>query len=69
MASPADFNLSQGEGGRTALITGDWTAVLMGEANERLESAIGGASDVTLEFEQQLTEELGGLAARAITRV
>jgi phospholipid/cholesterol/gamma-HCH transport system permease protein len=52
MASPADFNLSQGEGGRTALITGDWTAVLMGEANERLESAIGGESGITLDLSQ-----------------
>jgi phospholipid/cholesterol/gamma-HCH transport system permease protein len=52
MASPADFNLSQTEGGRTALCTGDWTAILLGEANERLEAALRGLSDVTLDLTQ-----------------
>jgi phospholipid/cholesterol/gamma-HCH transport system permease protein len=52
MASPADFNLSQTEGGRTALCTGDWTAILMGEANERLEAALRGLSDVTVDLSQ-----------------
>jgi phospholipid/cholesterol/gamma-HCH transport system permease protein len=50
MASPADFTLSQGDGGRTAVCTGDWTAVLMGEANERLEAALKGLSNVTLDL-------------------
>jgi phospholipid/cholesterol/gamma-HCH transport system permease protein len=50
MASPADFNLSQDGGGRTAVCTGDWTAILMGEANERLEKALSGLSDVTLDL-------------------
>jgi phospholipid/cholesterol/gamma-HCH transport system permease protein len=52
MASPADFNLSQNEGGRTAFCTGDWTAIQMGEANERLEAALRGLSDVTLDLSQ-----------------
>src|ERR1700761_2568051 len=52
MASPADFNLSQTEGGRTALCTGDWTAILMGEANERLEAALHGLSNVTVDLSQ-----------------
>ncbi|HZZ87699.1 MAG TPA: ABC transporter permease [Caulobacteraceae bacterium] len=50
MASPADFTLSQSDGGRTAVCTGDWTAVLMGEANERLEAALKGLADVTLDL-------------------
>jgi phospholipid/cholesterol/gamma-HCH transport system permease protein len=52
MASPADFTLSQDQGGRTALVTGDWTAVLMGEANERLEAALRGLSNVTIDMRQ-----------------
>ncbi|HVN00487.1 MAG TPA: ABC transporter permease [Caulobacteraceae bacterium] len=50
MARPADFSLSQAEGGRVALCTGDWTAVDMGEANERLEAALMGLTDVTLDL-------------------
>src|SRR5580698_6485687 len=50
MTSPADFNLSQVEGGRTVVCTGDWTAVLMGEANERLEAALSGLSNVTIDL-------------------
>jgi phospholipid/cholesterol/gamma-HCH transport system permease protein len=50
MTSPADFIVRQAEGGRTAVCTGDWTAVLMGEANERLEVALRGLSDVTLDL-------------------
>src|SRR5258708_28457726 len=52
MALPADFSVNQTEGGRTALITGDWTAILMGEANERLGAALRGLSDVTLDLSQ-----------------
>ena len=31
--------------------------------------ALSGAPDMSLEFEQQLTEELGGIVARNITNV
>jgi phospholipid/cholesterol/gamma-HCH transport system permease protein len=50
MARPADFTLSRGEAGPTVVCTGDWTAVEMGEANERLESAVAGVRDVTLDL-------------------
>src|ERR1700679_2398801 len=52
MASPADFNVSQVGGGRTAVCTGDWTAILMGAANERLEVALRGVSDITVDLTQ-----------------
>jgi phospholipid/cholesterol/gamma-HCH transport system permease protein len=52
MAGAADFKLSQDDGGRTARCTGDWTAILMGDANERLEEALRGLSDVTIDLTQ-----------------
>jgi phospholipid/cholesterol/gamma-HCH transport system permease protein len=36
MDQPADFRLEDGEHGKVAVLTGDWTAVEMGAANERL---------------------------------
>jgi phospholipid/cholesterol/gamma-HCH transport system permease protein len=50
MARPADFSFSQSDDGRTALCTGDWTAIEMGAANERLGDALAGVSDVTLDL-------------------
>ncbi|HEY3796831.1 MAG TPA: ABC transporter permease [Caulobacteraceae bacterium] len=50
MDEPADFRLSQTASGRTAVCTGDWTAVRMGEANERLERALSGLSHVTVDL-------------------
>ena len=52
MERPADFTLTQGEHGRTAVCVGDWTAIQMGEANERLGSALAGLSEVTLDLTQ-----------------
>jgi phospholipid/cholesterol/gamma-HCH transport system permease protein len=52
MARPADFSFGQSGEGRVALCTGDWTAIEMGEANERLTSALAGASDVTVDLRQ-----------------
>jgi phospholipid/cholesterol/gamma-HCH transport system permease protein len=52
MARPADFSLSQTDGGQTALCTGDWTAIEMGEANERLARALAGAAKVTVDLRQ-----------------
>lgn len=40
MSQPADFTLEMREQGETAGLTGDWTAVDMGWANERLEEAL-----------------------------
>ena len=36
MDQPADFRLEESERGKVAVLTGDWTAVEMGAANERL---------------------------------
>jgi phospholipid/cholesterol/gamma-HCH transport system permease protein len=40
MDQPADFHLDDSEHGRTAVLTGDWTAVDMGLAHQRLAAAI-----------------------------
>src|SRR5580704_2066085 len=50
MERPADFSLSQTEQGRTALCVGDWTAVCMDGAQDRLATAIKGLPDVTLDL-------------------
>jgi len=46
MDQPADFHLDDSEHGKTAILTGDWTAVDMGWANERLGEAVR-AGDAT----------------------
>jgi phospholipid/cholesterol/gamma-HCH transport system permease protein len=50
MDQPADFHIDDSERGKTAILTGDWTAVDMGLANERLVEAIeaGEASAIDL---------------------
>jgi phospholipid/cholesterol/gamma-HCH transport system permease protein len=40
MDSPADFTLTQTDAGPTAVMTGDWTAVEMGSAADRLREAL-----------------------------
>ena len=50
MDRPADFRLEDGEHGRIAVLTGDWTAVEMGWANERLGEALKGAEDVDVDL-------------------
>ncbi|MBA3812557.1 MAG: ABC transporter permease [Caulobacteraceae bacterium] len=50
MDQPADFKLEETDKGRTAVLTGDWTAVDMGWANERLGEALKGAKGVTLDL-------------------
>jgi phospholipid/cholesterol/gamma-HCH transport system permease protein len=50
METPADFSLSQTDQGRVVVCTGDWTAVRMGEANERLTIALAGLVDVVLDL-------------------
>ena len=50
MTVAADFRLEQTEEGTLARLTGDWTAVDMGEANERLGEALLGAESVTLDL-------------------
>ena len=50
MNVPADFKLEERDGVRTAVLTGDWTAVRMGWANERLGEALAGTSGVVLDL-------------------
>jgi len=52
MDSAADFSLSRNEHGLDVLCTGDWTAVRMGEANERLTDTLDGLQGVTLDLRQ-----------------
>ena len=42
MDQPADFRLEQKENGAVAVLSGDWTAVDMGGANDRLGDALKG---------------------------
>jgi len=50
MDQPADFSLEETDGGRKAVLTGDWTAVHMGAANERLGEALRGADGVDIDL-------------------
>jgi phospholipid/cholesterol/gamma-HCH transport system permease protein len=49
MNQPADFNIERRPEGQTAVLTGDWTAVRMGWANERLEEALGGTRGIAVD--------------------
>ena len=42
-------------------------AIFAGTILHELSHALSGAPDVSIEFEQQLTEELGGVVSRSIT--
>jgi phospholipid/cholesterol/gamma-HCH transport system permease protein len=50
MDQPADFSLSQTAQGRTALLSGDWTATKMEPACDKLADALAGARDVTVDL-------------------
>ena len=50
MEQPADFQLRDTPNGIVALLTGDWTAVGMGLASERLVKALEGAQTVTIDL-------------------
>lgn len=50
MDRPADFRLEETDHGPVAVLIGDWTAVDMGTANERLGSALKGRSGVDLDL-------------------
>lgn len=41
MDTPADFTVQEDDSGRIVVLTGDWTATAMGEAGERLRTALG----------------------------
>ncbi|MGI9168578.1 MAG: MlaE family ABC transporter permease [Caulobacteraceae bacterium] len=52
MDQPADFHLEDAEHGKTAVLTGDWTAVDMGWANERLGEAIKAGEATAIDLTQ-----------------
>jgi len=50
MDQPADFHLDETEHGATAVLTGDWTAVDMGVAHERLRDALKTGKAATIDL-------------------
>ncbi len=50
MPDAADYQIKDSENGVTALLTGDWTAILMGAAPERLAKELKGRGGVTLDL-------------------
>ena len=52
MNQPADFKLEQRDGVQVAVLSGDWTAVRMGWANERLEDALRGKRGIEVDATQ-----------------
>jgi phospholipid/cholesterol/gamma-HCH transport system permease protein len=52
MDSPAEFTVSRTEGGSVAALTGDWTAVEMGDAGVRLQSALSNTQQARLDLSQ-----------------
>ena len=49
MNQPADFQLETRDQGHIALLTGDWTAVRMGSANELLGAALKGTRGISID--------------------
>ena len=49
MNQPADFQLETRDQGQTAVLTGDWTAVRMGMANEHLGAALKGTRGISID--------------------
>jgi phospholipid/cholesterol/gamma-HCH transport system permease protein len=50
MASPATFSVEQSDQGRVARLTGDWTAVGLGLAGQRLRAALRGAEPFRIDL-------------------
>lgn len=50
MEQAADFRLEDTDDGKSAVLTGDWTAVRMGEAPDRLAQSLKGAPDAKLDL-------------------
>jgi len=50
MDSQAEFNVEETERGRTAVLSGDWTAVSLGDAGPRLTKALHAADEVALDL-------------------
>ena len=49
MNQPADFRLETSDLGQTAVLTGDWTAVRMGSANELLGAALKDSRGIAID--------------------
>ena len=52
MPQAAEFRVENTEGGATAILTGDWTAVEMGRAAKRLETALRKTKGATIDLTQ-----------------
>jgi phospholipid/cholesterol/gamma-HCH transport system permease protein len=52
MTSAADFQLRSTDDGRSAVLTGDWTAVGMGKAADRLAESLRGESEVVVDLRE-----------------
>ncbi|MDO8295840.1 MAG: MlaE family lipid ABC transporter permease subunit [Caulobacter sp.] len=50
MSKPASFKLHQGEHGATVVLTGDWTAETMDDADDRLAGILDGAKALTADL-------------------
>ena len=50
MVSPATFNVERSDQGWIAHLTGDWTAVNLGDAGARLRQALSGAKATRLDL-------------------
>ena len=50
MSKPADFKLQQGETGATVVLTGDWTAEGMGDADNRLAGILDGSKAISIDL-------------------
>ena len=48
MDSPADFQVQQTDRGKIAVLTGDWTAINLGDAGPRLSKALHASEKVCI---------------------
>ena len=70
MNEPADFHIVEEAGAKSAVLTGDWTAVDMGVANERLAQALKGSDGVAVDLTEVKRCDTSGAyeVLRAIAR-
>ena len=50
MDEAAAFKIEDGDGGKRALLTGDWTATHLGQAPDRLSAELQGSKDATVDL-------------------
>jgi phospholipid/cholesterol/gamma-HCH transport system permease protein len=63
MDDPADFSLTRSAGKVTAVLTGDWTAITLGQAGSGLHEALAGASDIALDLTEMDRMDTAGAYA------